>query len=349
MVKKIFLLCHTICCLNCSNAQDIKQQLDNYLSKANTFNGTVLVMYKDSVLLHKGYGYKNATEKSINDSNTIYRIGSLTKPFTAAIILHMEQLGLLKLSDPISKYLIDYPNGSSITIEQLLTHKSGIKDYLQVEAVQKLPDNAPPISMEKLIDYFKNEPLIIPKKNQFNYSNSNYILLAAIIEKITGQKFEQVAHEIIFTPLHMQHSGFDFKNLQSTDKSTGYSNAFKQQAVTDFDSTYAPGCGSMYATVGDLYKWYKGLLSNAVINAHSRENAFQPRNWLYGYGWFSYTSYGRKCISHPGGVPGFIADMKFYPDDNLCIILLSNSGVGKADANKIAAMVFQKQVEKSPL
>jgi len=332
----------------CVRAQNISQKLDHYLSKPGAFNGTALVVYKGDILLYKGYGYKNKTFNTLNDTATIFRIGSLSKPFTATVIMRLEQEGRLSVQDPISKYIPNYLGGDSITIEQLLIHHSGVKEYLAVKEIQQLPELAPPISMEKLISYFKDEPRVIKPGEKFPYSNSNYILLACIIEKITGEKFEQVVRKVIFDPLQMYHSGFDFMGLKTPDKSTGHVRD-KREIVTktDFDSTYAPGCGSMFTTVMDLYKFYKGLYSGQVISDSTRERAFIPRQWRYGYGWFSYSAYGKKCISHAGGVPGFVADMKFYPNDDLCIILLLNRDVGKADADKIAAKVFHKRFKRS--
>jgi CubicO group peptidase (beta-lactamase class C family) len=337
----------------CSQGQDISKKIDVYLSgskKTITFNGTALVVYKTDILLYKGYGYKNAHNKTLNDTSTIFRIGSLSKSFTAAAILHLEQQHLLRLKDHLSLYIPDYPNGDAITIEHLLTHGSGIRDYLEVKAIREMPDSAPPISINKLISYFKNEPPTNKPGKKFSYSNSNYILLAFIIEKITGEKFEQFTRKIIFDPLHMDHSGFDFRNLQDTNRSTGHSGLQKKIiTVEDFDSTNAPGCGSMYTVPMDLYKWYKGLYSNKVINDSTRENAFIPRQWKYGYGWFSYTLYGKKCISHAGGVPGFVAFMQFFPDDDLCIILLNNANEGRASTDRIAGIVFGIPYESSGL
>lgn len=330
----------------CAQAQDLSRRLDKYLSRPKVFNGTALVVYKGAVLLHKGYGYKSYKEKTLNDAATIFRIGSISKPFTATVIMHLQERGLLQVQDAVSKYLPGYPGGDSITIEQLLIHRSGIKDYLAIPFIQQLPDSAPPISMERLVACFKDEPRYTDPKNKFPYSNSNYILLAYIIEKVTGSKFEQVVRNVILDPLHMDHSGFDFMGVKGSDKSTGHE---KTMPVVDFDSTYAPGCGSMYATAMDLYKFYKGLYSGLLISDSTREISYVPRTWKYGYGWFSYQLYGKKCVSHAGGVPGFVADLKFFPDDDLCIVLLNNRNVGKADADRIAGMVFGKRFRRSGL
>lgn len=338
-----------------TQAQSTASKIEDYLhvnQKGHPFNGTVLVVYKGNILLNNGYGYRNMRSKKPADTSTIYRIGSLSKPFTATVIMKLLEEGRLSLEDKLSTYFPGYPKGDSITIENLLTHSSGIKDYLEVRSVQQLPDSAPPISMETLISYFEDEPSGEKPGKKFAYSNSNYILLAAIVEKITGKKFEQVVREMIFTPLQMDHSGFDFLHLADSNKSAGYIRD-KQGlvAVNDFDSTYAPGCGSVYTTAMDLYKFYHGLCTNRLINSQTREIAFTPHQWLYGYGWFTYSLYSRKCISHAGGVPGFISDLEFYPDDDLCIVLLSNISegdlVGRAD--KIASLVFHMPYQSSGL
>ncbi len=351
-MRKFYLFFCLVFLSGFSIAQDIRKQLDDYLSiakKHKYFNGTVLVIQKGETLFYKGSGYKNITNKTKNDTATIYRIGSLSKPFTASIILKLADENRLSIHDKLSKYLPGLHYGDSVTIEHLLTHSSGIKEYLEIPAIQKMPDNSPPIDLEKLMSYFIHEPLTMLPGDKFSYSNSNYILLAYIIEKITGEKFEHIVREMIFKPLHMNHSGFDFKNLSDSNKSTGH-NSLNSQAdtVIDFDSTYAPGCGSMYATAGDLYKFYKGLYSGLIKDA-TREQAFTPRKWKYGYGWFSYTLYGRKCISHAGGVPGFYANLQFFPGDDVCIVLLSNCSIGHIETDKIASIVFGKKFERSGL
>jgi CubicO group peptidase (beta-lactamase class C family) len=331
------------------SAQEITQQLDNYLSrtkKREAFHGTALIVHKGNILLYKGYGYKNLKAKSLNDTATLYRIGSLSKPFTAAVILRLVELQALTLKDPVSTFLPGYPQGGSITIEQLLTHSSGVKEYLEIKAIQQLPDSAPPISLDKLIAYFSNEPLVIRPGEKFAYSNSNYILLSAIIEKITGKKFEHLVRQTIFEPLAMHHSGFDFKHVADTNKSTGHLSIKKSLLVSeDFDSTYAPGCGSMYSTAKDIFRWYRGLYNGKVIADSTREQAFARRQSNYGYGWFNEKKHGKKCISHAGGVPGFVANLQFYPDEDLCVILLSNSTNRDifTDSDKMAAMVLKKK------
>lgn len=345
-ITALFLLC------SCTSfSQSIDQQLDSYLSKPikkKNFNGTALVVHQGRILLHKGYGFRNATAHALNDTATIYRIGSVSKPFTAAAILQLAEAGKLSLSDTIGKFLPGYPHGGSITVEQLLTHSSGVKEYLAIKAIQELPDNAPPTTLEKLIGHFKDEPLAIRPGEKFAYSNSNYILLAAIVKQVTGEQFEQVVRRRIFEPLGMRHSGFDFKHITDTNKATGYTDIVQGKPIAeDFDSTWAPGCGSLYTTAMDLYRWYQGLYNGTVFSDSTREQAFTRRKADYGYGWFNEKKKGRTCISHAGGVPGFVANIQFYPGQDLCIILLSNEPERDIflDSDRIGEMVLRKNAK----
>ena len=348
-MHKIFTPVILLLITGCARAQDIPQQLDDYLSRAqkkNMFNGTALVAHRGNILLYKGYGYKNIHIKTLNDTATIYRIGSLSKPFTAAVVLQLAEQHKLKLQDPIATYLPGYPHGDSITIEHLLTHSSGIKEYLGIKAIQDLPDGAPPVSREKLLAYFSHEPLTIRPGEKYSYSNSNYIVLAAIIEKVTGSTFEQVVRRMIFEPAGMQHSGFDFRHIKDNNKSTGHTSIKKGTTIPeDFDSTYAPGCGSMYSTAMDIYQWYKALYNGTIFRDSTREQAFIRRKGDYGYGWFNEKKRGKTCISHAGGVPGFLANLQFYPKEELCVIILSNGPERDIfiDSDKMAEIVLRNK------
>ncbi len=329
------------------SAQDISSQLDKVLSaprKKQAFNGTALVVHRGNILLYKGYGYKHIIAGTLNDTASIYRIGSLTKPFTATVILRLAEEKKLSLQDPLSKFLPQYPKGDIITVEHLLTHSSGVKEYLQVKAIQDLPDGSPPVDRDRLIAYFSHEPLTMQPGAKFSYSNSNYILLAAVVERVTGNNFEQEVRRLFFDPLGMQHSGYDFKHVRSSNKTTGHLTMKDSSIVkTDFDSSWAPGCGAMYSTAMDIYRWYRGLYDGRVIQDSMRDQAFVHRNGDYGYGWFNEQKQGRTCISHAGGVPGFQANLQFYPKDDLCVIILSNSSERDIflDSDQLAQVVFR--------
>jgi CubicO group peptidase (beta-lactamase class C family) len=159
-------------------AQELAQQLDNYLlqtaSKKNKFNGSVLVAQNGKIILARGYGYSNKIQKKFNDTATVYQIGSITKTFTAAIILRLNDEGRLSLTDKLTKYIADYPNGNDITVENLLTHTSGIPDYLSSKDYANENFTAP-IEMDSLISFFKTQKRLFGSGEKFSYSNSGYI------------------------------------------------------------------------------------------------------------------------------------------------------------------------------
>ncbi|HLY70511.1 MAG TPA: serine hydrolase [Puia sp.] len=317
-------------------AQEINELLKQY-SKQRSFNGVVLVAQKGRVLLEQGYGYKNATAKLFNDSATIFQIGSITKQFTAAMILQLEEKHKLSLLDRLSKYIPDFPNGDSITIENLLTHTSGIYNYTNDNAFME--SNSPnPIKLTDLILLFKNKTLDFSPGTKYSYSNSGYILLGFIIEKITGKQYFTVIKENIIKPLGMIHTGFDFKNLKTRDKAIGYLKLTSKNILPApiVDSSVSYAAGSMYTTVGDLYKWDRALYTNKILSDSSLRKTFTPFKNNYGYGWVIDSSYGKKVVMHQGDISGFVSFIARVPADETCIILFENeqsSGLPKIGEN----------------
>ncbi|HTQ64746.1 MAG TPA: serine hydrolase domain-containing protein [Puia sp.] len=324
MKKLIFFFLSAIFVLQ-GVAQATNAKLDTLISAyahQKAFNGTVLVAQKGKILFEKGYGYKNKSEGTFNDVNTIFQIGSITKQFTSTIILQLAEKKQLNLQDRLSKYFPDFPKGDSITIEHLLTHTSGIYNYTNDGDFMK-KNSEKPISRDSLIARFKNKPLDFGPGTNWSYSNSGYILLGAIIEKVTGKSYFRVVRENIFRPLGMDHSGFDFTDLKSPDRAIGYSRDFSM-AVGIVDSSVSFAAGSIYSTVGDLYKWDRALYTGAVVSRASLEKAFTEYKSSYGYGWFIRDAFGKKTVGHPGGITGFSSFMMRVPEDETFVILLSN-------------------------
>ena len=313
-------------------AQEAVQKLDELIAayaKIEKFNGSVLVAQKGSILLEKGYGYKNAAKKEMNDSKTIFQIGSITKQFTAAIILHLQEKKKLSIHDKLSKYFPALPFADSVTIENLLSHTSGIYNYTNNEDFMKT-DAVKPASQEKIFALFKNKPLEFTPGSKFSYSNSGYMLLGYIIEKVTGKAYEKVMHELIFTPLQMNHTGFNFTDLQSPDKATGYFELTKttKTPATIVDSSVSFAAGAIYTTVGDLYKWDRSLYTEKIISKVSLKDAYTPRKEKYGFGWSIDSAYGKPVYQHGGGIFGFSTNILRQPQEDICIILLDNKGDG---------------------
>src|SRR6187402_904526 len=263
-MKKIFLLLSLLWIGYFSFAQGDK--LDTLMSayaKLHKFNGAALVAKNGVILLNKGYGYRNAENKVANNEQTIFQLGSVTKQFTSAIILKLQQEKKLSVSDKLSKYFPDYLKGDSITIEHLLTHTSGIYNYTN-DANFMSNEVTKSASREKIMALFKDKPLDFSPGTGWNYSNSGYSLLGYIIEAVTKKPYYQAVRKYVFTPLHMTHSGFDFTHLKKKEKATGYfSLDGKKPAIAPIvDSSVSFSAGAIYSTVGDLYLWHKALQKN---------------------------------------------------------------------------------------
>src|SRR5258708_17001406 len=286
-MKKILLFLWVILPACSTHSQTLPQKLDTLLTaytRQHSFNGSALVARQGTVLLQKGYGYKNLQDHAWNDSNGIFQIGSITKQFTSAIILQLQEKNKLSLQDKLSKYIPDYPHGGEITIENLLTHTSGIYNYPNDGDFMQ-HKTTHPINRDSLIARFKNTPLDFSPGEKFSYSNSGYILLGYIIEKITGKPYFRVVREQIFQPLQMRHSGFDFTGLTSPDKAIGYPSPSSDQPADIVDSSVSFAAGAMYTTAGDLYKWDRALYTGGIINQASFQKTFSPYKTGYRYAW----------------------------------------------------------------
>jgi CubicO group peptidase (beta-lactamase class C family) len=340
-VKKYILFAWAICLSYSAIPQTISEKIDTLLTayeKVSFFNGSVLVARKGTIIFEKGYGYKNKKALLPNDPNTIFQIGSITKQFTSAIILQLKEKQKLSLQDKLSKYIPDYPNGDQITIEHLLTHTAGVYNYTNNADFMKNASTKP-IARDSLLAQFRNKPLDFKPGEKFNYSNSGYILLGYIIEKVTGRSYFQVVRDNIFRPLHMDHSGFDFTHLTSSDKATGYNPPQPQVPAEIVDSSASFSAGAVYTTVGDLYKWDRALYSGSMLSQSSEEAAFTPHLSKYGYGWIIDSLYGKRVVEHAGGITGFVSFILRVPEDETCIIVLDNAP-SPAQPGKMASDLY---------
>lgn len=350
-MRKLILIISV--CVACSPAftQSVSTKVDELLSaysKANKFNGTALIAQKGKVLLEKGYGLKDVSQTSPNEVNTIYQLGSVTKQFTAAIILHLQEQRKLSVKDKLGKYFPDFPNVNKITIENLLTHTSGLYNYTNDNKFMA-NEITNSYTRDKIMALFKDKPLDFEPGTNWSYSNSGYSMLGYIIEKVTGKPFEQVMHEMILQPLHMDHSGFDFTHLKSPDKATGYLtlNDNTKTVAPVVDSSISFAAGALYSTVEDLYKWDLSIYNNTILKPESWNAAFTPYKDKYGYGWFLDTMFNRKVTMHGGGIHGFNSNMFRIPQEQLVIILLNNKNNPALDeiTKALAAIALNEKYE----
>jgi len=326
--------------LNISFAQDKAKQIDELLSKYNQygqFNGSALVAENGKIILKKGFGSANMEWNIPNKPDTKFRLGSISKQFTAFLIVKLAEEGKLKLDVPITTYLPDYPkaNGDKITIHHLLTHTSGIPNYTSAPNFFK-DKSRNPSTPEELVKTFSGLPLEFNPGEKFSYSNSGYFLLGYIIEKTTGKSYEQYLQETILTPLKMVNSGYDHSDVILKNRAAGYEKRGKKIINAPYlDMSIPYAAGSLYSTVEDLYLWDQALYTNQLLSSKSMESLFnsyiKAGKGFYGYGWFieeanNGTSGKVKAIQHGGGINGFNTIIYRIPSNKNLIVLLNNTG-----------------------
>ena len=331
-VTVIFAAALLLASASLAPAQDHFKKVDELLKQyydLGLFTGSVLVSDRGKIY-EKGYGLANREWDIPNAPDTKFRLGSITKQFTATLILQLVEQGKIKLDGHITDYLPDYrkDTGDKVTIHNLLTHTSGIPSYTE------RPDYTSDISRNTFTpaDFVKkyvSGDLEFEPGTKFSYDNGGYFILGAIVEKITGKPYEQVLKERIFDPLGMSDTGFDHLETILPKRATGYSKnptGFVNSSYVDMSVPYA--AGSLYSSARDLYKWDRALYTDKVLSAASRELMFKPNLSNYGYGFFiGETPIGNakvKTISHSGGINGFATLIVRLVDSQSAIILLSN-------------------------
>lgn len=334
-------------------AQTIESRFDEYMNatvKLGRFNGYVLIARDGKVVFSKGYGMANFEDDIPNTAQTKFRLASVTKSFTALAVMKLREKGKLNLQDSICKYLSDCPDTwKPINVRQLLNHTSGIPDYIAA------PDFMRTISLslttDELIARFRNEPLQFAPDAQFAYSNSNYILLGRIIEKVSGQPYAAFIQENIFAPLDMKNSGYDDNSTLLKHRAIGYikqPDRIVNARFMDMSNAYA--AGGLYSTAEDLLLWNHALDTEKIVSKKSLDEIFTPGKGNVGYGWFiNRDSSNRLQISQGGLNSGFASAIFRYPEERVCIILLNNfenaSPFFPRIERDLAAILFNEKYE----
>jgi D-alanyl-D-alanine carboxypeptidase len=291
----------------------------------------VIVVQKGQVLHRKGYGLANLELNVPIQPETVFKVGSVTKQFTAVSILMLAEEGKLALSDPIEKFLPGYPTqGHLITIEHLLTHTSGIKSYTDIA---EWPSNfGKDCTVAEMIDFFKYKPMDFAPGTRFLYNNSAYFLLGAIIAKVSGGTYEEFLQKRIFDPLGMKHSyGYTAQRL-IPGRASGYNKAESgYQNCAYLSMTHPGGAGVLSSTVDDLALWDAALYTDQLVKPESLNQAWKPytlkdgSSTHYGYGWAIEEYGGHQWIGHGGGIHGFVCLAARLPQEKVFAAVLSNA------------------------
>lgn len=329
------------------NAQDISQKINDYVytyTNTGDFSGCILIVEKGKVIYDNCFGKANHSFNISNQAQTKFKIGSVSKQFTAAAILILEQKGVLKTSDTLSKFFQNSPIAKKVTIEQLLNHTSGISDTYNIPNFNSLSCQKTNIStLSKMI---LNVELDFEPGTRYQYSNGGYALLAEIIERVSGIDYQEYLKKHIFEPLKMLETGHNEVNEIVSNLAVGYDPlGYKKMKVADYiDPELLKGSGSLYSTNHDLAIWINSLKNRSFLTKVSYKKFFKNYGNSYGYGISTYKSFGQPVFGHDGRISGYIADYLHYKDSDISIVILGNIQTGVADffRRDIASIVFNK-------
>src|SRR5262245_32617235 len=310
-------------CFGCGSAapapEDIRARVDEYMNagvRLGRFSSAVLVARGGTVLVSNGYGVANYEEDVPILPYTKFRIASVTKPFTAMAILILEERGALEVDDPVSEHLADCPAAwERITIHHLLTHTAGIPDYTG------FPDSwrqhKLPTTVAELLARFRDEPLSFEPGESFRYSNSDYAVLGAVIEQVSGKSYADFLRQNIFDPLGMKSTGYDDATLVLKHRARGYERrggALFPPDLVDMSNPFA--AGGLYSTVEDLYLWSRALAAPKLLSEATLKAMATPFRNDYAYGLVVTRELGRTCIGHSGAIGGFTSFLGCYPEED---------------------------------
>ena len=322
---------------------------------------SVLVSREGKVLFSKAYGMADVKGKKANTPDTTFRIGSITKQFTAAAILVLQERDKLSVQDSLAKYYPEWPNGKNITLHHLLTHTSGIYSYTSNPffAVQV----SKPANIATLIPAIQKQKPNFAPGEKWEYCNSGYLLLGLIIEKVSGISYGEFLRTEFFEPLGMKHTGVHVAGKEPKGEALGYAKSkglfgtsFKLS--NNWDMSWAGGAGALYSTAGDLQRWNEGVFGGKVLKKQSLRAALTPVKLAdgstknYGYGWGIREKRGVRIISHGGGLQGFQCSLARAPDQKVTVVVLCNAGPGYNPGRmtgSLADIFLEKEMTPKPV
>lgn len=331
-----------------SQSIQIENAVDEFIAPyvdSRIFSGSVLIARCENILISKGYGMANLEHDVLNTPQTKFRLGSITKQFTAMAILMLQEQGQLNVQDSVCDYMPSCPEAwQPITIHHLLTHSSGIPNFTDFPDFDEMMAS----TVSGTINTFRDKPLRFAPGTKFSYSNSGYIVLGLIIEQSAGNPFYGAyVRENIFQPLNMMSTGYDQNSRVLSDRASGYvrmdPNTLRNADYLDMSVPHA--AGALYSTVEDLYLWDRALYTESLVSQSSLNMMFTPDKDEYGYGWLISEMLNRKVTAHNGGINGFATSIARFVDDDVVIIVLSN--IEDTDPGEItqglAAIVFEEE------
>ena len=325
---------------------DFRARADALLqsSYADSGPGAAVIVTDDGKVVYKaGRGLADIERKTAIGPDTVFRMGSITKQFSAAIILQLAAEGKLSLDDPLSKFLPDYPRpGADATVAQLLNHTVGVQSYTAIPGFMAGDAPAKAVTTDQLLAMFKDMPSPSKPGEKFEYNNSGYVLVGAVIEKVTGKPWHRVVEERIARPLGLKSVRYGVLERETASMATGYTRRDgKVTPARPIHMSIPHAAGALIGTVEDLAKWNAALHGGKVIPAAWHAKMVTPTRLpdgtveQYGFGIANRDVRGRKAVGHGGGIFGFSTDSIYLPEEDVFVAVFTNSDEPQTDPGMV--------------
>lgn len=333
LIKLVFFV--VLCFFSTANvySQGYEAKVDSIINTVySDINGPGAVFFvskKGEIIYRKSFGKANIELNVDLEPDNVFQIGSMTKQFTAVAIMILEERGQLNVLNKVSSYVADYPNGNEITLQHLLTHTSGIKDFTKMKSIKDISTKE--MTSKMMVDFFKNEPVDFKPGEKFDYNNSGYLLLGHIIEVVSGEKYEDFIKKNIFDKVGMKNSYYATDRSIIFNRAYGYhkkDNLLVNKTIIDYSVPFSSG--ALMSTVDDLFLWQKALNNNVLLNSDTTKKLF-TKNKLnngetvsYGYGWHLKEINEIQTREHGGSIFGYKSMAIYIPSEDIYVVGLSN-------------------------
>jgi len=315
------------------SAQSFTTKIDSLIltefKDSNGPGGVFMITKNGKPIYQKAFGKANLELNVDLTPEHVFQLGSMTKQFTAIAILMLEEQGKLNVQQTVSKYIPDYPSGDKITIHQLLTHTSGIKDFTKMKSLKDIANKE--MTPKMMVDFFKNEPVDFLPGEKFEYNNSGYVLLGHLIELVSGKTYEDFIKKNIFQKAGMRQSYYATDRQLINKRAYGYSkkeSGYVNKTVISYSVPFSSG--ALMSTVNDMLKWQDALNQNLLLNAENTKKAFHKyrlnngEEFTYGYGWHIREINGTPTSEHGGSIFGFKTMAVYIPCEDIYVVGFSN-------------------------
>ena len=341
--------------------QDELRKADSLVAKAIPLQEhglSVLVTQGDKVLYYRQAGYARVETKTPVDEQTLFRIGSVTKQFTATAILKLEEMGKLSLDDPLEKFIPGFPKGDTVTVHHLLTHTSGIKSYTDQPGF--LERVTSPVKTSELVKEIQGLGYDFEPGAQWKYNNSAYFILGYLVEQVSKMNYGKFLSKYLLKPANMKNTGVYENDKSYNNEALGYAMEAESgvKKVLDWQMSWAGAAGNLYSTAEDLERWNKAIFNGKILSkeslqkAHAKVKLNDGSEYPYGYGWALGDYRGLTRIGHGGGLHGFLSYLVYYPKIEGTVVVLSNCSPPKNlvpgnFAEKLTDIFFEEHLEQN--